>query len=80
MGYFSWLVSCRLIQLNLGVGWGREKNVLWLWRQAHATAVPVRYRDEGKYFLPYGLLRLRSRSVRGAFHHPFFMGDCLWVK
>ena len=52
----------------------------WLWRQAPATAVPVRYRDGGEYFLPYGLLRLRSRSVTEAFHHPFFMGDCLWVK
>ena len=25
MDYFPWLVSCRLIRLNLGVGWGREK-------------------------------------------------------
>ena len=25
MGYFPWLVSCRLIRLNLGVWWGREK-------------------------------------------------------
>ena len=28
MDNFPWLVSCRLIRLNLGVGWGREKNVL----------------------------------------------------
>ena len=28
MGYFPWLVSCRLTQLNPTVRWGREKNVL----------------------------------------------------
>ena len=25
MGYFSWLVSCRLIRLNPGAWWGREE-------------------------------------------------------
>ena len=25
MGYFSWLVSCRLIRLNPRAWWGREK-------------------------------------------------------
>ena len=25
MNYFSWLASCRLIQLNLGAWWGRKK-------------------------------------------------------
>ena len=28
MGYFSWLISCRLILLNPGVWRGREKDVL----------------------------------------------------
>ena len=28
MGYFPWLVSCRLIRLNPEVWWDREKNVL----------------------------------------------------
>ena len=28
MGYFPWLVSCKLIRLNPGVGRGKEKNFL----------------------------------------------------
>ena len=28
----------------------------------------------------YLLLRLQSRSARGAFHHPAFMGNCLTIS
>ena len=69
MGYFPWLVSCRLIRLNPGVRWGRDKNVLcsdWEGEYVHGQSWTVIVGHQVKLFAQVkDLPRSHFREIYG---------------